>query len=82
MEEKKRIVIRRKLKNGALRHYCPICGAALFDEVEIGVEPFKLFGKVVKKVNFEKIKDYEMATIKEMRMRDYICSEHLKEDKE
>lgn len=70
---------RRKLKNGNIRHYCPICGTAIFDEVEIGIEPFKILGQTVHKVNYEKIKDYEMATIKGKGMRDYVCADCAKE---
>ena len=49
----------RKLKNGNIRHYCPICGAAIFDEVKIGMEPFTICGLPVTKVNFENIKPNE-----------------------
>lgn len=63
----------RKLKNGNIRHYCPICGAAVFDEVKIGEEPFKLFGLPVTKVNFVKIKDNELMTLKGKGMRTWVC---------
>ena len=63
----------RKLKNGNIRHYCPICGAAIFDEVKFGTEPFTIFGLPVTKVNFENIKPNEMMTLNGKGMRVAVC---------